>query len=77
MQKHSDGRDMSGPLPHLYTLLRDTLDEVVDSAELVIIGNSEAEFRTLFEHFPAHKTLLDLVGFMDTVSSERMHGICW
>lgn len=65
------------PYPYLLRLLTDKVQDVVDFADVVIIGNSEAEFAEVAKQFPKDKVLFDMVGFMEGTTTDNMHGICW
>jgi GDP-mannose 6-dehydrogenase len=65
------------PYPYLLRLLVDNKSDVIDFAELVIIGNKEPEFADIESNLPPQKLLLDLVGFMHTKTNKNKHGVCW
>ena len=65
------------PYPYLLRLLTDNKADVIDFAELVIIGNKEPEFAEIEANLPQQKQLLDLAGFMLTTTNENKHGVCW
>ncbi|WP_240612739.1 nucleotide sugar dehydrogenase [Alteromonas flava] len=65
------------PFPYLLRLLSDSMQEVIDFADLIIIGNPETEFSAVVTDLPAGKELLDLAGLMTSTSQGNMHGICW
>ena len=65
------------PYPYLLRLLGDDIQEVIEFADLIIIGNAEDEFRHIIEALPKDKTILDLAGLITTQSPKKQHGICW
>jgi GDP-mannose 6-dehydrogenase len=65
------------PYPYLLRLLTDNAKDVIDFADVVIVGNSEQEFAEVAKQFPKDKILFDMVGFMDGTTTENMHGVCW
>lgn len=65
------------PFPYLLRLLSKNMQEVVEFADLIIIGNPEPEFKSVVAELPAGKELLDLAGLMTSTSQGNMHGICW
>ncbi|MBT0585627.1 nucleotide sugar dehydrogenase [Alteromonas oceanisediminis] len=77
MLSNDNGVDPRIPYPYLLRLLSEDMDEVIDFAEVVIIGNNEAEFSEVESTLPHHKHLLDLVGFMPGTSGDNKHGVCW
>ena len=65
-------------VPHIAELMVDSIGEVIDHAEVLVIGNGAAEFRQLVAQLPADKTVIDLVGIeRDGVPDGRYEGICW
>ncbi|WP_240615571.1 nucleotide sugar dehydrogenase [Alteromonas facilis] len=76
---NSDSQDFSRyiPFPYLLRLLSQNLQDVVDFADLIIIGNPEQDFKSVIENLPPDKQLLDLAGLMTSTSTENLQGICW
>lgn len=65
-------------IPHISSLLRRELDEVVDSSEVVIIGKKEKEFSDLSSKLNNGRVFIDLVGMLKGEShGGNYHGICW
>lgn len=65
-------------IPHISSLLRRELDDVVDSADIVIIGKKEDEFRTLGNKLNNGRMFIDLVGMLKSHSHDGSYeGICW
>jgi len=65
-------------IPHISSLLRRDLDEVIDSAEVVIIGKKEDEFRGLSNHLNNGRVFIDLVGMLKGHNHNGSYqGICW
>ena len=56
-----------------------SFDSVIDSSDIIILGNRDEKFRALTENVPEGKQVIDLVGFMSkaTSVSGRTEGICW
>ncbi|MFC3095983.1 UDP-glucose/GDP-mannose dehydrogenase family protein [Alteromonas sediminis] len=65
------------PFPYLLRLLNNNVEQVLNFADLVIIGNPEPEFIEIVKHLPDDKEVLDLVGVMKGRSEGNQHGICW
>jgi GDP-mannose 6-dehydrogenase len=66
-------------IPHIASLMAETLDEVLASSEVIVIGNGDEEFtRVLDEASPSH-VVIDLVRIGDErqSSSSGYQGICW
>jgi GDP-mannose 6-dehydrogenase len=64
-------------IPHISTLMRGSVDEVVNDAEVVIIGNKAEEFRDVQAKLKDGQVLIDLVRLFDDASNETYQGICW
>jgi GDP-mannose 6-dehydrogenase len=64
-------------IPHIARLMVDTVDEVMDFAEIVVIGNGAAEFRSVIEDLRADQIAIDLVRVADRISDDNYDGICW
>jgi GDP-mannose 6-dehydrogenase len=65
-------------IPHIWSLMRPTVREVVESADTVVIGNSASEFRELGEQLNG-QMVVDLArAFGSRVSNGPSYqGICW
>jgi GDP-mannose 6-dehydrogenase len=65
-------------IPHVSQLMRPSIEEVLEHAEVLIIGNKAEEFRQAATKFRSDQTLIDLVRlFDDRSSNETYQGICW
>jgi GDP-mannose 6-dehydrogenase len=65
-------------LPHISRLLRTTIDEVVESSEVLIIGTREEEFRNVINGAGKGRAIIDLVRInSERTSDEHYDGICW
>ena len=64
-------------IPHISTLMRDSVDEVLNDVEVIIIGNKAEEFRFVQSKLKEGQILIDLVRLLDEPSSETYQGICW
>jgi len=59
-------------------LMVETMDEVLDFAETVVIGNGEEEFRLVVDGLRGGQVLIDLVRISDQRSTlGKYDGICW
>lgn len=64
-------------IPHLWTLMRPTTDEVIDGSEIVVIGNTSPEYRLLGERLAA-RPVVDLArALAGQVSGGNYIGMCW
>ena len=67
-------------IPHISRLMAPTMSSVLDFAEVVVIGNTSREFKTLETHkFGPEQSILDLVGLLKGKAPQGVpyHGICW
>ncbi|WP_079202457.1 nucleotide sugar dehydrogenase [Pseudomonas sp. CC6-YY-74] len=64
-------------IPHVSSLLCADLADVLEQADIIVIGNNDPQFASVVGNLPAGKKIVDLVGFMPQTSSESMEGICW
>ncbi|MFJ4068084.1 nucleotide sugar dehydrogenase [Pseudomonas sp. NPDC089996] len=63
-------------IPHVSSLLHSDLQQVIDDAEVIILGNNDPRFASALQ--TGHdKQVIDLVGFMPGLSDNRSQGICW
>jgi GDP-mannose 6-dehydrogenase len=66
-------------IPHLSSLLSDSIDEVLDKSEVIVVGNAAPEFEDALTRTREDQIILDLV----RVKTERSQipgdyrGICW
>ncbi|NBA94855.1 nucleotide sugar dehydrogenase [Pseudomonas sp. R5(2019)] len=64
-------------IPHLASLLRPDLAEVIEHADVIVLGNGDESFQAIAQQAPEGKRVVDLVGFMLGVSNDQLEGICW
>ena len=66
-------------IPHLSRHLSDSLDEVIASAEVIVIGNGAPEFSEAVTRCRPDQTVIDLVRLPLDASrvSARYDGLCW
>jgi GDP-mannose 6-dehydrogenase len=66
-------------IPHVWTLFRPSIDEVLAHAETVIIGNGSAEFRGINGRLRPGQSVVDLVRAFGPRRSDgnSYEGICW
>jgi GDP-mannose 6-dehydrogenase len=70
---------IDGRIPHLSSLLCDTMDEVVDGSDVVIVGNKSHEFCDALYRARPEQIVLDLVRLpLDSARVQADYrGICW
>jgi GDP-mannose 6-dehydrogenase len=64
-------------IPHISQLMRSSIDEVLASADVVILGNKADEFRVVETRLKDGQLLIDLVRLFDRRSDDSYQGICW
>ena len=64
-------------IPHVSSLLHAELNEVVESSDVLIIGNGDSRFADVLNQVNGDKQIVDLVGFLSSTSSASRQGICW
>jgi GDP-mannose 6-dehydrogenase len=66
-------------IPHIANLMCDSVEEVLDQSEVIVIGNKAPEFRDVLQRTRQGQTVIDLV----RISKDRdglaadYQGICW
>jgi GDP-mannose 6-dehydrogenase len=65
-------------IPHMSSLMRPTLDEVVEASQVIVIGKKEPEYRALASKLGNGRVVVDLVRMFEGMSSNGSYqGICW
>lgn len=65
-------------IPHISRLMVDSMEEVMQHAETVVIGNSSQEFRQVMERATPEQVVVDFVRISEMRSLEgKYDGICW
>jgi len=69
---------IEGEIPHIWSLMRDSLADVVEQSEVLVIGSETEEFRALGTSRNG-QIIVDLVRSFDQPSDHlgRYDGICW
>ena len=77
---HGANKDyIESKIPHVSSLLNADFEQVINNADIIVLGNRDEKFRALAQQAPAGKQVIDLVGFMGaaTCPTSRTEGICW
>ena len=76
---HGANRDyILNHIPHISRLMARSIDEVLDHADTIVIGNSAPEFRDVPKRLSDRQTLIDFVRVTDSRSVSGVYeGICW
>ena len=64
-------------IPHISQLMRASIAEVLESSDVLIIGNKAEEFRQIEGRLRADQIVIDLVRLFEKTSDEGYQGICW
>ena len=64
-------------IPHISRLMVESIQEVMNFAEVIVIGNNSAEFKFAFDNLKPGQVLIDLVRIVKDTSSSHYDGICW
>jgi GDP-mannose 6-dehydrogenase len=66
-------------IPHLSSLLCDTVEEVVEGSEVIVVGNQAPEFRNALAAAKAGQIIVDLVRvpIYGSLLQAEYRGICW
>lgn len=68
-------------IPHISSLLSKGIKQVINFAEVVVIGNAEAEFIKALKNIDHHKTIIDLARIVDKSDEidylSQYQGLCW
>src|SRR6185437_4727047 len=66
-------------IPHIWSLMRPTIDEVIEAGDVVVIGNGSSEFRGIEPKLRNGQMVIDLVRAFGARSSDTRdyRGICW
>ncbi|MFL6213166.1 MAG: nucleotide sugar dehydrogenase [Blastocatellia bacterium] len=65
-------------IPHISQLLRSDLDQIIDEAEVIIVGKKEDEFRRLSDKLNNGRIIIDLVRLLDVQDARKSYqGMCW
>jgi GDP-mannose 6-dehydrogenase len=66
-------------IPHIASLMRDSVRDVVIDSDVIVVGNRAAEFSQALDHTGPDQVVVDLVRLMDSPNGmpARYEGICW
>jgi GDP-mannose 6-dehydrogenase len=65
-------------VPHIAQLMVSSMQEVLDEAETIVVGNEDAEFKSVVERLRDGQHVVDLVGVHERWTNERrIDGIGW
>jgi GDP-mannose 6-dehydrogenase len=64
-------------IPHIAQLMRGSIDEVLESADVLVVGNKAEEFNEIEQKRKEGQVVIDLVRLFDKTSGDGYQGICW
>ena len=65
-------------IPHISELMVENLDEIINHAEIIIIGNNGEEFAKIFPSLKKDQYIVDLIGASRKIETQAYYeGICW
>jgi GDP-mannose 6-dehydrogenase len=65
-------------IPHIWTMMKPTVEDVIKASETIVIGNGSAEFRTIRDQLKQDQIVVDLVrAFGSATSDKNYRGIAW
>ena len=66
-------------IPHISSLMRSSMEEVLEKSEVLVIGNGSEEFRKIPELTRENQVIIDLVRIADDKNEikSEYQGICW
>lgn len=65
-------------IPHISNLMADSIDELLDHSETIVIGNGDKEFASIFNCLKDNQVVVDLVRIsQDRKQAGWYEGICW
>ena len=65
-------------IPHISKLMVNSIEEILDHAETIIIGNGDSEFSSIIDRVKDNQVIVDFVRISTDASQEdRYDGICW
>ena len=70
---------IDGQIPHLSSLLCETIDEVIDRSDVIVVGNPSQEFAEALGRTRADQIVIDLVRLpvSGPMLQAEYRGICW
>jgi GDP-mannose 6-dehydrogenase len=66
-------------IPHIAQLMTDTVDEIIEGSDVIVIGNNSPEFADVRQRVNGRHVIVDLVRAVgkESLSDERYQGIAW
>jgi GDP-mannose 6-dehydrogenase len=64
-------------IPHISQLMRTSIDDVLEFAEVLVVGNKAEEFTEIEQKQREGQVIIDLVRLFKKSSDDTYQGICW
>ena len=66
-------------IPHIWSLMRENVEDVIGASDVIVIGNDAPEFREMDSSLRENQTIIDLVRvFRKTTTDDgEYQGMCW
>ncbi len=65
-------------IPHISKMMVDSIEEILDHADTIVIGNGSPEFSDILLKINDKQKVIDLVRIsQEIMQTESYHGICW
>lgn len=68
---------IEGQIPHIAQLMRTSIDEVLEFADVLVIGNKAEHFKEIEQRQKDGQVVIDLVRLFEKTSDDGYQGICW
>jgi GDP-mannose 6-dehydrogenase len=68
---------IEGQIPHIAQLMRTSIDEVLEFADVLVIGNKAEHFKEIEQRQKEGQVVIDLVRLFEKTSDNNYQGICW
>jgi len=69
---------VSREVPHVWSMMRKSVDEIVGDCDLIVVGNSNKAFADVMERLRPGQVLVDLVRIERKPRADVEYvGICW
>jgi GDP-mannose 6-dehydrogenase len=64
-------------VPHIAKLMRDSIDDVLEHADVIVIGNGAPEFAGIAQRLRPGQKVIDLIRLKAQFPGGQYEGICW
>jgi GDP-mannose 6-dehydrogenase len=75
----SNKRYIEGVIPHVSSLMKQSIQEVIDNSQVIVVCNKSKEFEEVIPGIEDDKIIVDLVRIVSNVAERNgnYEGICW